>query len=91
MRPQASSVQCARVLVLFPFVAWLASATSVTLLAMLLASGELRPRGGVLVLAWLLAAAYCQFLGGSALVAAVGLALQTVLAIGLIVRWRLSD
>ena len=35
-------------------------------------------------------AAYGQFLSGSAIVGAAGLAMQTLLAIALIVRWRLS-
>lgn len=75
---------------LFPFLGWLAVGTSVTLLVMLFAGGDLRPRSGALVLACLLAAAYGQFFGSSAVIAAGGLVLQTLLAIGLIVRWRLT-
>ena len=75
---------------LFPYVSWLAAATSVTVLGMLFAAGELRLRLAVPAVAWLLAAGYCQFFSASPVVGAVGLALQTLLAVGLIVRWRLS-
>ena len=75
---------------LFPFVVYLAPITSVVLLVMLAAAGELRPSAGLVFSAIFAVAAYCQFLGGSPLVAAGGLGLQTLLAIYLIVRWRLS-
>jgi hypothetical protein len=78
------------VLQLFPFVVYLASIVSVVLLVMLAAAGELRWRAGLALGATFAVAAYCQFLGGSPLIAAGGLGLQTLLAIYLIVRWRLS-
>jgi hypothetical protein len=78
------------VLQFFPFVGWLAAATSVTMLAMLAAAGELRARGAAFVVALFVTAAYCQFFSASAIVSAAGLGLQTLLAIALIVRWRLS-
>jgi hypothetical protein len=78
------------VLQFFPFLTWLAAATSLTTLAMLAAAGDLRPRAGAIVVALFLIAAYCQFASTSAIVAAAGLGLQTVLAIALIVRWRLN-
>jgi hypothetical protein len=78
------------VIQIFPFAAWLALATSAVLLVMLLTLGELRLRGGSVLVGWFLAAAYCQFFALSADVAAAGLALQTLLAIYLILRWKLA-
>jgi hypothetical protein len=57
---------------------------------MLLAAGELGPRGAAIAVSWLLVAGYCQFFATSAVGSAIGLALQTLLAIGLIVRWRFT-
>jgi hypothetical protein len=75
---------------LFPFASLLATAVSVAFIVMLWFSGDLRPRGGVVVVVWFVAAAWCQFVGGSAALSATGLVLQTLLAIGLIARWRLT-
>jgi hypothetical protein len=72
------------------FLGWLAAATSMAMLVMLAAAGELRARSGAALIATFLIGAYCQFFSGSAIVGAAGLALQTLLAISLIVRWRLS-
>jgi len=74
----------------FPFIDFLAAATSVVLLVMLVAAGELRPRGLAAVVAWFVGAAACQFLARSEAMAAAGLALQTLLAVVLTVRWRLA-
>ena len=73
---------------LFPFLAWLAVVTSAALLASLYASGDLGRGSLSLMLGWSLVAAYCQFFGASAAIAAGGLALQTVLAVYLIIRWK---
>jgi hypothetical protein len=78
------------VLDFFPLIGWLAAATSLVTLIMLAAAGELRPRSGTVWIALFLIAAYLQFFSGLALVRAVGLGLQTLLAIVLIVRWQLS-
>jgi len=78
------------VLQIFPFLAWLAVVTSAVLLAALWHLGQLRPRGFAFLLVWLVVAAYCQFVTASAVVAAAGLLLQTILAVYLIVRWKLS-
>ena len=75
---------------IFPFLAWLAVVTSTVLLIALWHLGQLRPRGFAFLLGWLLVAAYCQFVAASAVVAAAGLLLQTMLAVYLIVRWKLS-
>jgi hypothetical protein len=77
-------------LLLFPLAAWLAAATSIVMLVMLAVAGELRVRSGAAMIALFLIGAYCQFFSGSAIVSAAGLTLQTLLAISLIVRWRLS-
>lgn len=73
-----------------PFLAWLAAITSAVLLAVLWNLGELRGGSLAVLLFLFLLAAYCQFLAGSVVAGAVGLALQTLLAIGLILRWRLT-
>lgn len=75
---------------LFPFARWLAIVTSLVMVTLLATTGELGWRRGALAALWLLAAGYCQFFGPSAAIAAVGLALQTLLAIYLILRWRLT-
>jgi hypothetical protein len=78
------------VIQIFPFAAWLALVTSAVLLFVLLTLGEPRLRGGSLLVAWCLGAAYCQFFALSPAVAATGLALQTLLAIYLILRVKLT-
>ena len=77
-------------MLLFPFIFWLAAIVSLAMTVMLRSSGDLGPRGVALALIWFLVAGYCQFFAGSDLVAATGLGLQTLLAIGLIVRWRFT-
>jgi hypothetical protein len=57
---------------------------------MLVTAGELRPRATGLCLVLFAAAAYCQFFSASPLIAAAGLGVQTLLAVALIVRWRLG-
>jgi hypothetical protein len=75
---------------LFPFLAWIAIVTSAALLAMLHATGELEPRGLVVLVAWLLVAAGLQFFGASSAAVTGGLVLQTVLAVYLLIRWKAS-
>ena len=75
---------------LFPFAAWLALVTSAVLLFVLLTLGELRLRDGTVLVAWCLGAAYWQFFALSAAGAATGLAFQTLLAIYLILRLKLT-
>jgi hypothetical protein len=74
---------------LFPFLAWLAPATSITMIGMLIAAGNLRARPAIVVCLWCAAAAWWQFFGGSPGASVTGLGLQTLLAVALIVRWRL--
>jgi hypothetical protein len=87
----AAHVQSRALLLLFPFLAWLAAATSLVMAGMLAAAGELRVRSGVVVTGWFLVAAYCQFFSGSPVGAAAGLALQMLLAVGLTAWWRLGE
>jgi hypothetical protein len=75
---------------LFPFSAWIALVTSTTLLGILWAFGEVSTRQGTMLSVWLAVAAYFQFLGESMTTVAVGLALQTVLALYLILYWKLK-
>jgi hypothetical protein len=77
------------VLQFFPFLAYLAVVTAITLLVVLWRSGELDARHARILAGWLLLAAYLQFLGRSMMIAAVGLTLQTMLALYLILYWKL--
>ena len=76
---------------LLSFLAPLAILTSIVVLVLLVAMGDVGPRGGAVLACLLLAAGYAQFFGGSMLVVVAGLGCQTVLAIYLIVRWRLAS
>lgn len=75
---------------IFPFIAWLAPLTSAGLLIGLWFVGDLRARLLAVLVGWFLIAVYCQFWWGSAVVAAIGLLAQTLLAIYLLLRWRLG-
>lgn len=75
---------------LISFLAPLAILTSIVMLVLLIAIGEVGLRGGVLLAALLLAAGYAQFFGASMAIAVTGLGCQTLLAIYLLVRWRLT-
>ena len=77
-------------MLLFPFLGYLAILTSIVMLALLAAIGEVSLRSGVVLTVWLLTAGYAQFFGASMMVGAVGLVLQTLLALYLTVRWRLT-
>ena len=77
-------------LLIFPFLAWLAPMASLVMTGMLWRAGDLSARGAALALTGFAIAGYAQFFGRSAAVSAVALALQTLLAIGLIVRWRFT-
>ncbi len=77
-------------LLVFPFLAWLAAFVSAGLLVALWLCEDLGRAALALLGTWFVVAAYCQFFAASALVAALGVGGQTVLAIYLIVRWRLA-
>jgi len=76
------------VLQIFPFLAWVAVVTSAVLLALLWSLGDLGRGGAGVLLGCFLLAVWFQFLGASALLQAAGLALQTLLAICLLIRWK---
>ena len=73
-----------------PFLTWLAAITSAVLLVGLWSLGDLRRFSGPALLIWFCFAGYCQFFGRSPVVSAVGLSFQTLLAVTLSVRWKLS-
>lgn len=73
-----------------PFISWLAAITSAVTMGLLWTSGELRPRASVAICTWFLVALYLQIFGASALIAAIGLSLQTILAAYLSIRLKLS-
>lgn len=73
-----------------PFISWLAALTSAVTMGILWTSGELGPRAGAVLGAWFLVALYLQIFGASVLIAATGLALQTILAAYLSIRLKLS-
>jgi len=75
---------------LFPFSAWIAIVTSTSLLAILWGFGDIGARQGVVLGVWLVAAGYLQFFGESMATVAAGLALQTALALYLILYWKLK-
>jgi|ERR671936_67159 RsiW-degrading membrane proteinase PrsW (M82 family) len=79
-----------RVLPMFPFVRLIAPLTSFGLLFALWYLGELKPRTLAVLVGWFLIAGYCQFFAASAVVVAIGLLAQTLLAIYLLLRWRLG-
>ena len=74
-----------------PFLTWLSAITSGVLLCVSWRFGDLRLGSGLVLLAWLLAAAYFQFCSAKPLVSAFGLLLQTILAVGLLIRWKLNS
>lgn len=73
-----------------PFLTWLAAITSAVLLVFLWDLGVLRRLSLVITVGVFLVAGYCQFVSGSPMVAALGVALQTILAVYLMARWKLS-
>ena len=75
---------------LFSFLTPLAALTSLVLLGLLGFAGDLGRREGAGLAVCFVVAGYAQFFGGSMIVAAAGLGLQTLLAIYLIIRWRLA-
>jgi hypothetical protein len=75
---------------LFPISAWIAFVTSVSLLAILWGFGDMEQRQGIVLSVWLAVAAYLQFFGESMMTVAAGLGLQTMLALYLILYWKLK-
>jgi uncharacterized membrane protein YfbV (UPF0208 family) len=79
------------ILSLFAWMPLVAVITSAVLLAVLCWAGDLEGRSLSVLLAWFLAAAGLQFLGRSGASNLAGLLLQTVLAVYLIVRWKIAS
>jgi hypothetical protein len=77
--------------VLFPYIAWLAPITSFVLLTVLWQFGELGRPSVVILPGWFLLAGYLQFASASMGVSAAGLLLQTILALYLFMRWKISE
>ena len=75
---------------ILPFLTWLAAITSAVLLVFLWDLGVLRRFSLVITIGVFLVAGYCQFFSGSPMVAALGVALQTMLAVYLMARWKFS-
>lgn len=75
---------------IFPFLQWLAPIASAVLLILLSRFGDLSRRAAGLALGCFLIAGYMQFFGGSPVMGAVGLLLQTLVALALFLRWRVS-
>ena len=76
---------------LFPFSAWIAFVTSAALLAILWGFGDIDQRQGIVLSVWLGVAAYLQFFGESMATVVTGLGLQTILALYLILYWKLKQ
>lgn len=75
-------------LLFFPYIVWVAAITSAVLLVVLSQLGELGPPSLAVLSCWFLVAAYLQFGASSDIMGAVGLLLQTTLAVYLILRWK---
>jgi hypothetical protein len=75
---------------LFPYINLLAPVTSLALLIVLASAGDFgRIQLGVLIV-WFVAAGFLQFHAATLGAAAAGLALQTALAIYLLIRWKIN-
>jgi hypothetical protein len=74
-----------------PWLAWLAAMTSLVLLAFRSAEGGTQRSLLAILWAWFTAAAWFQFFGETALAGAAGLGSQTLLAVVLLVWWRLDS
>jgi len=71
-----------------PFLPWIATATSACGLVLLWRDLETSEGWLAVLSAWFAAGLFCQFFVSSAVVSAIGLALQTLLAIAVVVRIR---
>jgi len=78
------------VLQIFPLLAWIAAVTSAVLIVVLWTARNLGRREVSVLAVWFVVAGFCQFRGSSAFSTTAGLVLQTVLAIYLIFRWKVS-
>jgi hypothetical protein len=74
----------------FPFLGWLAAITSGVLIVVLWTAGAIGRRAGAVLVVWFLVAGFYQFSGASVFSATAGLVLQTVLALYLILHWKVN-
>lgn len=70
---------------------WMAVLVSAVLLVSLYREGNLGGPSLAVHVSWFAAAVGLQFLGPSAMYSAAGLLLQAVLAVYLIIRWKMSS
>jgi hypothetical protein len=77
-------------LTVFPFLPLLAAVVAGVLLAVRWSQGDSGPVTLAVLVVWFGLAGYCQFFTASALVSAAGLALQTGLAVFLLIWWRVT-
>lgn len=77
-------------MLLVPYIVWLAVITSAVLLVGLWQLGDLGQVSLAVLPGWFLVAAYLQFGTSSGMLSAVGLLLQTTLAVYLILRWKIA-
>ena len=75
----------------FPFLPYLAAVVAAVLLVVRWTSADTGRLACAVLLVWFLAAAYCQFFATSGVAGAVGLALQTALAVYLLIWWRTAE
>jgi hypothetical protein len=73
-----------------PLIDWLAALTSITLLIVLWRAADIGQLEAAVLAVWFAASAGVQVFSDSFLATRIALALQTVLAVYLIIRWRLS-
>jgi hypothetical protein len=73
-----------------PFIDWLAALTAIALLIVLWQSGDIGQVEGAVLAVWFVAAAGVQLFSDSFLATRIALAAQTVLAVYLIIRWKMS-
>lgn len=78
-------------MMLAPWLAWLAAIASLVLLVARSVDGETQRSRLAMLWVWFTAALYAQFYGGTAVINAAGLAAQTLLAISLLVWWKLES
>lgn len=78
------------ILSLFAWMPLVAVTTAAVLLVALRWSGDVEGRSFVVLLAWFAVAAGLQFIVRSPALALTGMLLQTVLAVYLLLRWRIS-
>jgi hypothetical protein len=78
-------------MVIYFLVTWLALVTSAVLVVVLWKLGDLGVFHALVVVVCCAAAAYLQFFGGSGIATAIGVGAQSLLAIYLVLRWKVAE